>query len=123
MRRRSERAQATVELAVALPLVAVILLVVLQLTVVARDAVALTASARAAARRVMVVAEPSAALTAATTETRLDPRRMSVQVSGDTAPGGYATVLVRYRSPTDVPVVGAFVGDVELRERFVVMRE
>jgi len=115
--------QATVEVALALPLVAVVLLVVLQIALVERDAVALTAAARAAARRVMVDPGVAGARDAAVRETRLDARRLSVTVSGDTAVGGYATVVVRYRSPTDVPLVGSFVGDVELGERFVVLRE
>jgi hypothetical protein len=29
------------------------------------------------------------------------------------------TVVVTYRSPTDVPLVGALVGDVTMHERFV----
>ncbi|MEI2652115.1 MAG: hypothetical protein V9G12_08160 [Microthrixaceae bacterium] len=46
-----------------------------------------------------------------------------MSIGGSTEPGGYATVTVRYSSPTDVPLVGAFVDDVALSERFVVLRE
>jgi Flp pilus assembly protein TadG len=112
-----------VELALVLPLLAVVVLVVLQVVVVMRDAVALTAAARAAARRAMVDTDAGGLRAAAAGETRLRPDRLTVTVGGDTAPGGYATVVVRYRSPTDVAVVGAFVGDIDLTERFVVLRE
>jgi Flp pilus assembly protein TadG len=117
------RGQATVELAIALPLVAVVLLVVLQLALVTRDAVALTGAARAASRRAVVDADPASARASAVRESRLDPSRMAVSLSGDAAPGGYVTVVVRYRAPTDVPLVGAFVGDVALTEHLVVVRE
>lgn len=120
---RSDRAQATVELALVMPVVAVLVLVVLQVVVVMRDSVALTAAARAAARRAMVDPGPASVRAAAVGETRLSPARLSVSIGGSTEPGGYATVTVRYSSPTDVPLVGAFVGDVALSERFVVLRE
>lgn len=123
VRRRPDRGQATVELALILPVVAVVLLVVLQVLVVARDRVALTGAARAAARRAMVDPSPAAVSAAAAGETALVPARTTVSVTGDPGPGGYVTVTVRYRSPTDLPVVGGFVGDVVLRERFVVLRE
>lgn len=122
-RRRSEGAQATVELALVLPLVAVFVLVVLQVVVVMRDSVALTAAARAAARRAMVDPTPASARSAALGETRLSPDRLTVALGGSTAPGSYATVTVRYSAPTDVPLVGALVGDIALQERFVVLRE
>lgn len=122
-RRGSERGQASVELALVLPVVAVVLLVVLQLVVVFRDRVALTGAARAAARRAMVDPSPAAARAAAIGETSLRSDRLAVSVSGDPGSGGVVTVTVRYRSPTDVPVVGRFVGDVELIERFTVLRE
>lgn len=56
------------------------------------------------------------------TESGLDPSRLRVSVSSTSA-GGLATVDVWYRAPTDVAVVGQFVGDVELHERVVVLRE
>ncbi len=60
---------------------------------------------------------------AARRETRLDPARLSVAVSGDTSPGGLVTVMTTYRSPTELPLVGRFTPDVVLREKFVVLRE
>lgn len=120
---RPERGQATAELALILPVVAVVVLVVWQMVVVFRDRVALTGAARAAARRAMVDPSPAATRSAAAAETSLRRDRISVTVGGDPGPGGLVTVTVRYRSPTDVAVVGRFVGDVDLVERFTVLRE
>lgn len=123
VRLRPDIGQSTVEVALAVPIVVVILLVVLQVAVVVRDAVALTAAARAGARRAMVVPNQSAVLAAASGETRLRRDRLRATVSGDPGPDGFVTVVVSYRSPTDVPLVGAFIGDVDLSERLVVLRE
>lgn len=117
-----DRGQATVEFALLLPLVVVVVLVVLQILSVARDAVALTAAARAGARAAMVEADVGAIRAAAAGETRLAPGRLTLAVRG-AAPGGLVVVTATYRAPTDVPLVGAFVGDVTLTERFTVLRE
>jgi TadE-like protein len=115
--------QSTVELAMIMPVVAILLLVVLQILSVSRDAVALTTATRAAARQAMVDPAAAPVRRAAASETRLVAGRLSVTIGGDTAPGGLVTVTVRYRAPTDVSVVGRFVGDVVLTERFVAMVE
>lgn len=120
---RSQSGQSTVELALVVPLLMVFVLVVLQIVGVLRDAVALTAAARSAARRAMVDPAPATVRSAATGETRLSADRLSVVVTGGATPGSHLTVVVRYRAPTDVPVVGAFIGDVDLSERYVVLRE
>jgi len=118
-----ERGQASVELALVLPAIAILLLAALQVVVVMRDAVALTAASRAAARRAVVEPVAPEVRAAAVAETRLAASRLSVVVGGDRRPGGLATVVVTYRSPTAVPLVGAFVGDIELRERITVRCE
>lgn len=123
MSHRSERAQATAELALVLPLVVIVLLVAMQVVLVMRDAVALTSAARAGARRAMVDPSPGMVRAAVTGETALVTRRFGVDIAGGAGAGDMVTVTVTYRSPTDVPIVGAFVGDVELRERFTVLRE
>ena len=58
MNRHRQRGQATVELALALPLVCLLLLAVLQVAVVARDRLAVEHAARAAARAAAVSADP-----------------------------------------------------------------
>jgi Flp pilus assembly protein TadG len=112
---RREQGQATVELALLLPLLAAVTLAVVQVGAVARDRVALTHVAREAAREAVV--DPSAARVraAAVAASSLDPSRLRVVVH----PGDLVEVVVTYRSPTSVPLVGALVGDVTFTERLV----
>lgn len=103
-----DRGQATVELALALPLVAVLVLGIVQLVVVARDQLAVELAAREGARAAAVSADPArSARAAADAAVGLDG--LDVEVSQD---GGLVTVVVRHRSATDVPLVGMVVGDV-----------
>ena len=106
--------QATVELALALPLVAALLLLVLQVGLVARDQVLVVHAAREAARVAAVDADPAAAAGAARATTPLDGSRLQVTVGPRGEPGSIVRVEVSYRSPTDVPLVGRFAGDVGL---------
>ena len=109
--RRQEGGQATVEVALLLPLVATMLLAVVQVGLVVRDQVLVVHAAREGARAAAVDPTPEAAREAAAAAARLDPSRLSVDLSGDTAPGGRLTVIVTYRSPTTVPLVGRLLGD------------
>jgi len=107
---RTDGGQATVELALALPLVFVVLLGVVQVLVVARDQIAVVHAAREGARAAAVAADPVGEGTAAATAAAgLPAGRLSVMVA---AGDDQVTVTVRYAVPTDVPLVGAFVGDV-----------
>ncbi|MGI9120231.1 MAG: TadE/TadG family type IV pilus assembly protein [Acidimicrobiales bacterium] len=110
----SERGQAAVELALVLPLVAVLALLLLQVAVVVRDQVLVIHAAREGAREAAVNAEPEAARQAALAGVSLEPGRLEVGTSGRAGPGSRVRVGVSYSSPTDVPVVGVLVGDVEL---------
>mgnify|MGYP000876478041 CR=1 FL=1 len=124
MRQRTrDRGQATVELALILPVVVIVLLVALQILVVMRDQVALGGAARAAARRAIVEPDSGRALEAARSVARLDPSRLAVSVGGTPRRGEQVTVLVTYVSVTDVAVVGRFTPDITLTERFVVIVE
>ena len=110
-RRGGDRGQAAVELALALPLVFVVLLAAVQVLLVARDQLAVIHAAREGARAAAVAADPAgeggrAARAALTT---LDPGRLSVDVDPS---GERVSVTVRYRAPTDVPLVGSLLGDV-----------
>ena len=113
-RRNDEHGQATVELALVLPLLVIVLLGVIQVALVGRDSIAVTHAARAAARAAIV--DPAEANSAAVRSTGLDARRMEVVVSGDVHPGALITVTVTYDDPTDVPLIGRLIGDVELSE-------
>ncbi len=110
-----ERGQATVELAAVLPFVAVLLLVVVQVGVVVRAQVLVVHAAREGARAAAVDPSPAAAATAAAASGELAPNRLRVDVEGAGRPGGDVTVTATYRVETQVPLVGALVGDVEVR--------
>jgi Flp pilus assembly protein TadG len=108
---RPDRGQATVEVALLLPVVATMLFAVVQVGLVVRDQVLVTHAAREAARAAAVEPTEAAAREGAEAAARLDPGRLDVELSGSTDPGARLTVTVRYRSPTDVPLVGQLVGD------------
>jgi Flp pilus assembly protein TadG len=119
--RRAERAQASVELALLLPVVVLLALLVVQAAVVARDRVHLVHAVRVAARAVVVEPDEGAAHRALQRHgTPAD--RLSVELSGDRSPGGVVTVTVRMR-PMAVPLVGRVVGGIVLSERLGVLVE
>jgi hypothetical protein len=100
-----DRGQATVELTLCLPFVAAALLLVVQVGLVAHTEVLVVHAAREAARAAAVgapVPPPDG----------LEPSRTSVVV--EALPGGRVRATVRYRTPTDVPLVGPLVADVAL---------
>lgn len=107
--------QATVELALVLPVVVLLALVVAQAATLARDRLLVTHVAREAARAAAVDADPGAARRAATGAADLDPGRLTVELRGRGGAGSRVTATVTYRAPTDVPLVGALIGDVTLR--------
>ena len=107
----ADRGQAVVELALALPLLVLFLLTVVQLTVVVRDQLAVVHAAREGARAAAVSGAPDGdAAAAARQATSLTPLEVSV---GHT--DGSAKVTVRYRSPTDVPLIGAVLPDIDIQ--------
>ena len=116
MRRgRGERGQATVEAALVLPLVATMLLAVVQVGLLIRAHVMVTHAAREAARAAAVDADGDAPVFAAQAASTLDPDRMTVHVRGRAGAGSRVEVEVEYQAPTDVPLVGSLLGDVTLR--------
>ena len=116
MRRTSRDAgQASVEVALLLPFVVLLLLLILQVGLVGRDVVRVTHASREAARAAATDANPAAALEAAIASSGLDPSRLEVIVRGRGQPGSRVTVTVVYRAPTSVPLVGSLVGDRSLR--------
>ena len=86
MRRQREGGQAAVELALALPLLALLALALLQVTLVVRDQVLLTHAAREAAREAAVDPEPGAARRGALQGSRLDGDDLVVHTSDGTGP-------------------------------------
>jgi Flp pilus assembly protein TadG len=118
--RGPDAGQATVEMALAFPVIALMLLAVVQVTLVARDQIAVIHAAREGARAAALSgASPGDGRTAAEGATSLDPGRLTVQVAG----GREVTVTVRYRAPTDVAIVGRLIGDVTLQATAVMRAE
>lgn len=113
-RQRDQRGQATVELALLLPLVAVLLLGLVQVAVVARDQVLVVHAAREAARAAAVDPDVDAARRAAEQAGPLAADRMRVDVSGRGDVGSRVRVDVSYTEPIRLPLLGAALGDVTL---------
>jgi Flp pilus assembly protein TadG len=117
-----QRGQAAVELVLVLPVVVILLLLVLQVALVARAEVLVVHAAREGARAAAVDGTSAAAELAAVTE-GLDDARLRVSAAIDRRPRGLARVRVRYRVPTDLPLVGPLVPDPELSAEVVMMVE
>ena len=116
-RRLTDRGQATVELALVLPLVALLLVGVVQMALVARDHNLVTHAAREAVRAAAVSDDPAAARRAAERAGPLDADRIQVQLSDRGPVGTEVTATVRYASPVRVPLVASLLGDVHLEAR------
>ena len=108
-----EQGQASVELALCLPVVAVLLLVVVQAGLLVVDQVAVVQGAREGARRASVDPDPAGARQAALGG-RLHPGRTEVRVDRLAGRPPLARVTVRHRAPTDVPLVGGLLPPVDL---------
>ncbi len=104
------------ELALLLPFLVLLLLAVVQIGLVASDRIAVEHVARAAARAAVTDPSTASVAAAARAASDLDPDRLSVTVTAGAAPGSPFTVQVRYRSPTDVALVGRFLPDVVFHE-------
>ena len=102
------------ELALLLPLVVGLLLAIVQAGVLARDQILVTHAAREAVRAAAVDADPEAARRAAERAGPLAVDRLDADVVERGEVGGRVTVVVRYRAPTRVPLLGAFIDDVVL---------
>jgi hypothetical protein len=114
VRGRGTTGQAAVELALSLPLLALLALALLQVGLVVRDQVALTHATREAVREAVVTADPEAPRRAALAAAALDPDRLRVDAGPRGRPGTRLRVTLRYASPTDVPLIGPLLGDVHL---------
>jgi hypothetical protein len=111
MARRGEGGQATVELVLVLPVVVLALLLVIQMGLIARAQVLVVHAAREGARAAAVDG-PDAARAAVEASPGLADGRIKVVSATDTSRSvDLVRVEVRYRVPTDVPLVGPLVGD------------
>jgi hypothetical protein len=112
---QGDEGQAALELALVLPLVVTFLLAVVQAGLVVRDQVLVVHAAREAAREAAVTPNAAAVRAAALDGSALAPGRAAIAIHDRGAPGSRVRVEVRYRSPTDLPLVGVALGDIELR--------
>ncbi|MEY4340132.1 MAG: hypothetical protein RLZ14_1982, partial [Actinomycetota bacterium] len=101
--------QATVELALCLPVVCWFMLLLVQVGLVVRDRLAVDFAARAGARAAAASTSPSAAREAATAAVGLHP--LQVDQTDDERS---VTVVVTFVDHTDVPLVGALLPDIEV---------
>lgn len=101
------------ELALLMPLLMLIVLVLAQLALVARDQIMVTHSAREAARAVAVGNDVTVARSAALAASRLDPQRLRVRVEERS---GTRNVAVRldYRSAVRLVPLGLLLDDLAL---------
>src|SRR5687768_8593816 len=114
-----DQGQATVEFALLLPLVMMALLAIVQVGLVVRDQVAVVHAAREAARAAGVSPDPARPVAAA----RRVLSEADVEVGHRPPVGEPVSVTVSYRSPTDLPLVGALVPDPVLRSTAVMRVE
>ena len=87
---------------------------VIQVGLVVRDQVLVVHAAREAARAAAVADGKTAPTLAALQSSSLDITRLDVDIGSRGAPGSTVSVTVRYKSPTNVPLVGGFIGDIAL---------
>lgn len=97
-----ESGQATVELALVLPVLLALVLVVVQVGLVVRDQVLLVHAAREAARVAAIDGDVPGAAEAGRSATGLDRARLDVGIE---AGAGLVTARLRYRSSIVVPLV------------------
>ncbi|MFM8562905.1 MAG: TadE/TadG family type IV pilus assembly protein [Acidimicrobiia bacterium] len=110
-----DRGQATVEFALLLPLVVVLVLCLVQLVAVVSRRVALETTTWNLTRAATVAVDPTAAARAA-----LDDQRIDLEVTTDDR---WVTVVTRTVVDTDVPVVGRFFPAVTLESRLTMLLE
>ncbi len=97
--------QATVEFALALPIVLIVILGMTQVGVAIRNELAVELAAREGARAAAVSASPHSAAAGAASAAVDLPLSVETSVNGATV-----TVTVTYVDPTDVALIGRFLG-------------
>ena len=112
--RPGDRGQSTAELVLLMPVLVALLLALVQIGLLVRVRVMVTHAAREAVREAAVGADDDDVRAAAAAAGDLDPRRLEVSVSRS---GDRVAVEVRYRDPTEVPIVGALLADARFDAR------
>lgn len=112
-----ERGQATVELALLLPLLLLLVLAAVQVGLVVRDQVLLVHATREAARSAAVGASGGAP---APSPGGLDPARLELTAASD---GRVVRAVGRYRTPVVVPLLSALRREVVLQSALTMWAE
>jgi hypothetical protein len=115
-RARSDGGQATVEFALVIPAVVVLLLALVQFALVARDELLVVHAAREGARAASVAASGSTAVGRVLPGAR-------VEISGGAKVGDLVVAVVTYRSVTNLPLIGPLVPDPWLHARVTMRAE
>lgn len=111
---RGQRGQATVELALVLPLLLALTVVLVHVGLLVRAQVLVVHAAREAARAAAVDSQPHVARHAAESVRGLDPDRLSVTTRRD---GRRVTVIVSYQAVTNVRFVGRKLPEIAMKEQ------
>ena len=124
MPHRDEQGQAATELALVVPLLVLLLLTIVQVTLVARDQVLVVHAAREAAREAAVDPRPAAVRRAARRAgSGLKADRLGTETRQTGGAPVIVTVRVAYRAPTEVPLIGPLLPDIEVRAKAAMRRE
>ena len=121
--RRRSAGQAAVELVLALPLVAVLLLGIVQVGLIVRDQVLLVHAAREAAREAAVGGTPAQARSAALAGAPLTPGRLTVTIRGHGPGSSRVIARLHYKVRTNIVLVGPLIPDVALEAHAAMRRE
>lgn len=116
---KSNRGQATVELALTLPILCLVLLGVVQVAVIVADSLGVHLASRSAARAASVsAAPPGAGVDAANGAVGLSPLNVSIRSSPT-----MVTARVTFVDHTTVPLIGLFIPDVTVSATTVMALE
>lgn len=113
--RRSDEGQSTVELALVLPLVVVMLVAGVYCGRLVTAYIMVTHAAREGVRAAAVDGDPRAAEVAARAAGGLDEDQLRVETGTRGEPGSKVTVTIRYRFANRLPLLRHLVGGVDLR--------
>ncbi len=115
MRHPNEKGQASVELALLLPLLLLFLLLLTQIGLLVERQVLVVHVAREAARKAAVTGSVTQIKNDALSKSALEKDRLSFDINRGGVVGSSATVHVIYNDPTDVPLVGPLLPSVKLQ--------
>ncbi|HMS25381.1 MAG TPA: pilus assembly protein [Acidimicrobiia bacterium] len=114
---RNDRGQATVEVALLIPFLALFLLLIVQVALIAREHVLVAQAARSAARELSVNSNHENAITVA----QRSAPGARIDISRPSTPGQYLSVTVHETVKSSLPLIGIVFPDVTVSSQ-VVMR-